>query len=128
MITQIFRRSALISRSRFRVLSRALASTFLILAAVAGPAAAQSGSGAAAIEGTVTDPDNRPIPAALVIIISNETGYDRTVYTDARGRYFASAMPVGTYLVQVSALHFATTQRPDVRLTVGGTTFASSRP
>jgi hypothetical protein len=124
VITQIVRRSALISRSRFRVLSRALASTFLILA-VAGTAAAQSGSGAAAIEGTVTDPDNRPIPAALVIIMSNETGYDRTVYSDARGRYFASAMPVGTYLVQVSALHFATTQRTDVRLTVGATAAAN---
>jgi hypothetical protein len=115
----------LISRSRFYVLSRAVASALVILIAAAGPAAAQSGSGAAAIEGTVTDPDNRAIPGALVIIISNETGYERTVSTDTRGRYFASAMPVGTYTVQVSAPRFATAQRVDVRLTVGTTEAAN---
>src|SRR5205807_9830076 len=43
-----------------------LRSALLILIA-AGPAAAQSGSGVAAIEGTVTDPDNRAIPGALVL-------------------------------------------------------------
>ena len=44
-----------------------LRSALLILIA-AGPAAAQSGSGVAAIEGTVTDPDNRAIPGALVLM------------------------------------------------------------
>ena len=54
--------SALISRYRSRGLPRALASALLILFAAAGPAAAQSGSGVAAIEGTVTDPDSRAVP------------------------------------------------------------------
>ena len=112
---------SLISRCPARALPRAVALALVMLAAVAGRAAAQSGSGAAAIEGTVTDPDSRPIPAALVMIISNETGYERTVYTDIRGRYFASAMPVGTYFVDVSAPNFATTQRLDIKLTVGAT-------
>jgi len=110
-----------ISRPHARALARALAATVAILLAVAASASAQSGSGAAAIEGTVTDPDNRAIPTALVMIISNETGYQRTVYTDAHGRYFASAMPVGTYMIDVSATNFATTQRLDVKLTVGTT-------
>lgn len=122
MTSQIPWPSASISR---RALARALASVLLILFAVAGPAAAQSGSGAAAIEGTVTDPDNRGIPAAVVIILSNETGYERTVVTDARGRYFASAMPVGTYSIHVSASHFATAQRTDVKLNVGATEAAN---
>jgi len=75
----------------------------------------------AAVEGTVTDPDNRAIPGALVLVISSETGYQRVIYTDARGRYFASAMPVGTYVLDVSATNFATVLREGVRLTVGAT-------
>jgi hypothetical protein len=113
--------SALISRCRTRVLARALATAVLILIVAAGPAAAQSGSGVAAVEGTVTDPDNRAIPGALVLIISSETGYQRVIYTDARGRYFASAMPVSTYVIDVSATNFATVLREGVRLTVGAT-------
>ena len=79
MTTQKYLLSALISRCRSRVLPRALASALLILFVAAGTAAAQSGSGVAAIEGTVTDPDTRAVAGALVMIISSETGYDRTV-------------------------------------------------
>jgi hypothetical protein len=111
----------LVRRCRSRVFLCALGSALSMLLAVSGPAAAQSGSGVAAIEGTVTDPDNRAIAGALVIIISSETGYERTVYTDTRGRYFASAMPVSTYLIDVSATSFATVQRTGVRLAVGAT-------
>src|SRR5204862_6290547 len=75
----------------------------LMLVAVSGTAAAQSGSGVAAIEGTVVDPDTRPVAGALVILISAETTYVRTAYTDARGRYSVSGMPVGTYSMGVSA-------------------------
>ena len=113
--------TALISRSRWRALPRALASALLILLAASGPAAAQSGSGVAALEGTVTDPDNRTIPGALVLVISSETGYSRTIYTDARGRYFASGLPVSTYMIDVSATNFASVQRLGVRITVGAT-------
>ncbi len=114
-------RSIFISLCHPRGLRRALGPALLILLAAAAPAAAQSGSGVAAIEGTVTDPDARPVPGALVIVISSETGYTRSVYTDAHGRYFAAAMPVGTYMLDVSATKFATVQRSDVRLSVGAT-------
>jgi hypothetical protein len=114
-------RSALISRCHPRGLRRGLAPALLILLVAAAPAAAQSGSGVAAMEGTVTDPDARPVSGALVIVISSETGYTRSVYTDAHGRYFASTMPVGTYMVAVSATKFATIQRMGVRLSVGTT-------
>ena len=121
MTIQTYLRSAVTARFCSRVLPRALASALLILLAASRPAAAQSGSGVAAIEGTVTDPDSRPIAGALVIIISSETGYERTIYTDARGRYFASAMPVSNYVIDVSATDFAPLQRVGVRLTVGAT-------
>lgn len=93
----------------------------ILLIGICAPAAAQSGSGAAAMEGTVTDPDNRPITGALVMILSSETGYDRSVFTDARGRYFASGMPVGAYFVQASSAGFARTVREGVRLNIGAT-------
>ena len=85
------------------------------------PAAAQSGSGVAAIEGAVGDPDNRAVVGALVMIVSSETGYERAIFTDARGRYFATAMPVGSYQISVTATGFARAQLDAVRLTVGAT-------
>ncbi|HEV7821494.1 MAG TPA: carboxypeptidase-like regulatory domain-containing protein, partial [Burkholderiales bacterium] len=89
---------------------RAVIGTLLILMiGICAPAAAQSGSGVSAIEGIVTDPDNQPIAGAFVMILSTETGYDRSVVTDARGRYFASSMPVGTYFVQAVSPGFART-------------------
>ena len=92
-----------------------------LFTAVGVPAAAQSGSGVAGIEGTVADPDNRAVVSALVIILSTETGYERVIFTDARGRYFAPAMPVGSYAIGVSAPGFARVQQEAVRLTVGVT-------
>src|SRR5207248_10585979 len=59
------------------------------------------------------------IAGALVFILSTQTGYERAVYTDARGRYFASAMPVSTYVIDASAAGFARVQREGVPLVVG---------
>src|SRR5436190_21852727 len=93
----------------------------ILMIGMCAQATAQSGSGVSAMEGTVTDPDNQAIASALVTILSTETGYERFVFTDARGRYFASSMPVGSYLVQVSSAGFARTVREAVRLSVGAT-------
>src|SRR5258705_6448113 len=93
----------------------------MLVIGICAPAAAQSGSGVAAMEGIVTDPSDQPVATAFVIILNRETGYERTVFTDLRGRYFASAMPVGTYFVQVSSAGFARTVRDAVRLSVGAT-------
>jgi carboxypeptidase family protein len=92
-----------------------------MLAAVALSAHAQSGAGVAAVEGTVTDPDNRTITGALVVVVNVETGYERTLITDARGRYFATGMPVGSYALLASAASFERARIENVRLTVGAT-------
>src|SRR6266850_2154306 len=114
--------STLHSRCTSRSLTRAAIGTLLILMiGICAPAAAQSGSGVAAMEGTVVAPDNQPITGALVTLLSTETGYERSVYTDARGRYFVPAMPVGTYFVYVSSPNFARAVREAVRLSVGAT-------
>src|SRR5437773_7683017 len=112
VISQTSLCSTLRSRTGSGALPRAMMGTLLILTiGVSAPAAAQSGSGVAAMEGTVTDAGNQPIAAALVTILSTETGYERSLFTDARGRYFPSAMPVGTYLVQASSAGFARARR-----------------
>src|SRR5919198_1882782 len=100
---------------------RPLLLALMLVAACCARVAAQSGSGVAALEGVVTDPDNRAIPDALVLIVSNETGYERAMFTDTHGRYFAPLMPVGSYTIDVSAKGFAHVEQPAVRLTVGAT-------
>jgi len=103
-------------------LARAAAALLaLVLSGTSVPLAAQSGSGVAGVEGTVSDPDDAAVRGALVIVVSIETGYTRTVYTDDRGRYFVSSLPVGRYLVAASATGFARTRRDDVVLAVGST-------
>jgi hypothetical protein len=104
-----------------RASSRAITWALLILVAVCAPVAAQSGSGVAAVGGNVTGPDDRPITGAIVVIMSSETGYERTAVTDTRGRYFATALPVGTYSIDVSAAAFARVHQETVRLNVGAT-------
>ena len=100
---------------------RSILFALMLVAACCVPVAAQSGSGVAAIEGVVTDPDDRAIPDALVLILSSETGYERATFTDAHGRYFAPAMPVGSYVIDVSAKGFGHVEQYAVRLTVGAT-------
>ena len=100
---------------------RSILFALMLVAACCVPAAGQSGSGVAAIEGVVTDPDDRAIPDALVLILSSETGYERATFTDAHGRYFAPAMPVGSYVIDVSAKGFGHVEQYAVRLTVGAT-------
>src|SRR6478672_4331515 len=99
------------TRLRRRTLAAAIALSTMIFSAFPTRVAAQSGSGVAAIEGNVTDPDNIAISGAMVFIMNIGTGYERIVYTDGRGKYFASAMPVGSYVIDASASGFARVQR-----------------
>jgi hypothetical protein len=82
---------------------------------------AQSESGSAAVEGVVVSQDGNPVAGATVVVRSRETGYVRTVTTDANGRYFAGVMPVGVYQIEATAMSFAPGVNEAVRLTVGNT-------
>src|SRR5258706_13262811 len=98
-------------------LARAAAALLaLVLSGTSVPLAAQSGSGVAGVEGTVSDPDDAAVRGALVIVVSIETGYTRTVYTDDRGRDFVSSLPVGRNLVPAPAPGFPRTRRGAARL------------
>ena len=109
------------TEKRLNLFTRKTCASLLMLVALCAPAAAQSGSGVAAVEGTVNDPDDRAITGAVVVILSTDTGYERVVVTDAHGRYFTPAMPVGAYSIVASASSFDRARVDGVRLTVGVT-------
>ncbi|MGH9800034.1 MAG: carboxypeptidase regulatory-like domain-containing protein, partial [Blastocatellia bacterium] len=94
----------------------------LVFATIFGASVfAQSESGSAAIEGTITDPNGQAISGAAVTVRNQETGYTRRLTTDARGQFIASVMPVGVYSIEATANGFATIKRENVMLTVGNT-------
>ena len=82
-------------------------------------ARAQSGAGNGAIEGVVADPDGRPVPGVSVDVRAVETGDVRRVMTDARGRFRAVAMPVGSYTVVATFNGFAPSRRTGIIVRVG---------
>lgn len=81
---------------------------------------AQSESGSAGIEGIVSEASGNPVAGATVVIKNKETGYTRTVTTDAKGRYVAGVLPVGLYDIEAT-LSGGKPGRQLVKLTVGNT-------
>jgi len=96
---------------------------------MAGIAAAQASD--AEITGIAKDPSAAPIASANVTLVNQDSGFTRTVTTDADGRYRFVALPQGTYTIKVEAtgfktdtvtgivLHIGTHVDRDVSLTVG---------
>src|SRR2546428_3205655 len=104
----------------FKTLRAILFALFLV-SAFGVNVSAQSESGGAAIEGTITDPNAQALIGAGVTIRNQETGYARKLTTDARGQFIASVMPVGIYSIEASAKGFTAARRGNVALTVGHT-------
>lgn len=86
----------------------------------------------ATIIGTITDSNGATIPSASVTARNTETGLRRTVTTDSDGNYRIEFLPVGNYVVEVSAssgfkkaireaivLRVSDTARVDISLEVG---------
>ncbi|HXG55243.1 MAG TPA: TonB-dependent receptor [Vicinamibacterales bacterium] len=84
-------------------------------------AAAQSGSGNGALQGSVVDAGSKPVPGVAIEIRDLDTGYVRNAVTDPRGRFAAPAMPVGRYSLEATLQGFAPARRTDVTVTVGQT-------
>jgi hypothetical protein len=94
----------------------------LFIACFAGRAWAQGGP-TGAITGTVQDASGAVVPGAKVDIVSEATGQlARRLTTDSSGIFTASLLPVGSYLVEVSASGFATTKYPGVVVNITETT------
>jgi hypothetical protein len=80
---------------------------------------AQSQANTGVIEGTVTDPTGAAIPGATVVVKNTATNLERTLSTDADGRFRALLLPLGPYRVTTSLKGFSTLVREGIVLTVG---------
>jgi iron complex outermembrane receptor protein len=72
------------------------------------------------LAGTVVDATGKAIPSAAVVVRNESTGSVRNVATDAEGRFSATGLPAGAYIVEASAAGFATTRVPGVQLASPG--------
>lgn len=85
----------------------------------------------ASVRGVITDATNAAVPNAQVVLKEVDRNQDRTVVTDAEGRYVITALPPGNYSLSVEASGFRKAERArfellvqqqvtiDVALTVG---------
>jgi Carboxypeptidase regulatory-like domain/TonB dependent receptor len=89
--------------------------TFALLIATTANAQIVTGT----IEGTVVDPNQAAVPGANVEIRHIETNSTRTAQTDDQGRFNVPQLQPGKYSVTVTKEGFATTNDPNVTLTVG---------
>ncbi|MDE3245249.1 MAG: TonB-dependent receptor [Acidobacteriota bacterium] len=89
----------------------------LIAAPLASPLAAQGVS--AQLSGTVKAQSGAAVAGATVVIRNSETGFVRTVQTDAAGRYLAPSLPVGNYSVNVTKPGFQNASNIKISLNLG---------
>ena len=69
----------------------------LLLVPTLGLAQSQATTGV--IEGTVSDPTGRAVPGATVVVKNTATNFERTLTTDADGRFRGLLLPLGPYRV-----------------------------
>ena len=74
----------------------------------------------ASLEGTVTDPQQRPVPGAEVRVTRDDTGLERRAFTDTAGRYVVAALEAGSYSIVIECDGFR-------QVSAGGIQLASGR-
>ena len=89
-----------------------------VLTAAAPVCRAQAVTGAQ-VSGQVTDASGAGIPEAQVTMTQSETQFARTAKTDAQGSYTLPNLPVGPYILTVSASGFKRLERKDIIVQVG---------
>ncbi|MBN9614483.1 MAG: carboxypeptidase regulatory-like domain-containing protein, partial [Acidobacteriales bacterium] len=73
------------------------------------------------IVGTVSDASGAFIPEATVTAINVATQFRRTVSTNERGEYVASALPTGKYVITAEKEGFQKLERSGITLTTAST-------
>jgi hypothetical protein len=73
------------------------------------------------LSGTVLDPQSLAVKDAKVTIQNPATGFERTVLSDANGRYQIVGLPPGSYTLIVESSGFATITNTSFVLTLGTT-------
>src|SRR6266851_342836 len=82
-------------------------------------AAAQTGT--ATIVGTVTDPNDDPVPSAKLTVKNIDTDHEFTIASDAGGAYRAGGLLPGNYELRVAVVGFALEVHKGITLTVAQT-------
>src|SRR5215471_19815502 len=73
----------------------------------------------ASIDGRVVDPSKALVPAATVAAINANTNAARETATNARGEYFLTSLPPGSYRIEVTKNGFRKLVKPDILVHVG---------
>lgn len=94
---------------------------FVLLLAMAVPAASLAQLTTGTIQGVVKDESGGALPGATVTIKNVETGVARTLTTSDQGRFEAPNLQVGTYEVAVALSGFRPAVRAGISLVVGRT-------
>jgi hypothetical protein len=84
-------------------------------------------TGTSGINGTVTDPQGRPVPAAKVTITNTATNTTRTVATSDTGGYVFGLITPGDYRLEVEAKGFNKAVVKNVRALIGQQTESNVR-
>ncbi len=103
--------------TRLRHSAGTAAITALLFLALGLPAAAQGTLGR--VVGTVLDTSGGVLPGATVTITNTQTNQAQTTVTNEIGAFLFTALPVGTYTVNISLSGFKNADITDVKITVG---------
>ena len=98
--------------------SAALAVVALLVATTLLAQGVQYGS----IDGTVAEPDGKPLPGVSVTAASTNLQGTRTMVVNEQGRFFLSPLPIGPYQLTFILEGFATQTVTGVNVKVGTTT------
>jgi len=93
-----------------------------LVATILCAAAAAQAPGTGAISGVISDPSNRVVALASVLVVSNATHVSRSVTTTADGVFRVPLLRPGAYTVTVDVPGFAVNTSRDIEVTVGETT------
>ncbi len=94
-----------------------IAVLFIISICFSVPARGQVAGGT--LSGTITDPSDKYVPQAQVLIRNVATGITTTVTTNSDGFYIAANLLPGDYQVTISAKGFDTETKSAIRISVG---------
>ena len=103
---------------------RILSLAVLIIAVcfgMSGPAAAQTATAAAALNGTVRDPSGAAVPDATITLTNTRTGFKQVTKSNATGNYSLVNISPGNYTATVSKEGFSTGKASDFELAVNQT-------
>jgi hypothetical protein len=95
--------SEVLSSAKLFCRGRLFVPAFLLAILPVLPAALYAQATTATIVGTISDPGGAQVPAATVTVRNADTGLKRTVVSGDDGSYRIEFLPVGNYIIEVTA-------------------------